>query len=48
MDNKICLRKNMNSTHIHIKLMIYISDGSAHFCFDNNLVINFLFKGKLT
>ena len=33
MNNKICLRKNMNSIHIHIKLMLYISNGAPHFIF---------------
>ena len=46
MNSKICLRKNMNSIHVHIKLMLYISDGSSNFFFNNNLVIFFLNVNK--
>ena len=41
VNNKICLRKK-NGLNTHIKLMLYISNGSPHFFFNNNLVSFFL------
>ena len=33
MNNKICLRKKYELNTHHIKLMLYISDGSSNFYF---------------